>query len=54
MMPSLPCESTQKMLSNDIHIIYYQKGHFHMTHAPVTHASIEMYSKNDANDVHIV
>ena len=26
MMPSLPCESTQKMLSNDPHIIYYQKG----------------------------
>ena len=25
MIPSLPCESTQKMLSNDTHIIYYHK-----------------------------
>ena len=47
MMALLPCESTQKILANDTHIIYFQKRQLMMmpSDAPVTH-TVWKYSKN--------
>ena len=41
MMPSVPCESTQKIHPNDTHIIYYQNRQWDMMIIP-----IRKYSKN--------
>jgi hypothetical protein len=46
MMASFPCESTQKMLQKDTHIIYFQKRQLLMmpSDAPVT-CTMRKYSK---------